>query len=112
MMGYSAGKNRKRYVDRPSVKYKTCLIHDTSHFSDRCKVLGYFGTKYAKGRPKKDRGYHNIPRKIINSQQKHNSIVNNVVDEILLHETQKVSAAREAPEFLDSDYDENDIYQV
>ena len=28
------------------------------------------------------------------------------------YETQKVSAAREAPEFLDSDYDENNLYQV
>ena len=37
--------------------------------------------------------------------QENNSIVNNVVDEILLHETQKVSAAKEAPECLDSDYD-------
>ena len=35
-----------------------------------------------------------------------------MVDEILLNETQKVSAAREAPEILDSDYDENDLYQV
>ena len=34
------------------------------------------------------------------------------MDEILLHETQKVSVAREAPEFLDPDYDENKIYQV
>ena len=35
-----------------------------------------------------------------------------MVDEILLHETQKVSDAREVPSFLDPDYDENDIYQV
>ena len=28
-------------------------------------------------------------------------MINNVVDEILLNEIQKVSAAREAPEFLD-----------
>ena len=35
-----------------------------------------------------------------------------MVCEIILHETQKVSAAREVPEFLDSDYDENEIYQV
>ena len=40
------------------------------------------------------------------------SIVNNALDEILLTENQKVSAAREAPEFLDSDYDENYLYQV
>ena len=35
-----------------------------------------------------------------------------MVDEILLHETQKLSAAREAPEFWDSDYDKNDLNQV
>ena len=34
------------------------------------------------------------------------------MDEILLNETQKVSAARESPTFLDSDCDENDLYQV
>ena len=31
---------------------------------------------------------------------------NNAVDEILIHETQKVSAVKEAPGFLESDYDE------
>ena len=35
-----------------------------------------------------------------------------MVDEILLNETKKVSALREAPEFLDYDYDENNLYQV
>ena len=35
-----------------------------------------------------------------------------MVDEILLNETQKVSAAREALAFLDSDCGENDLYQV
>ena len=34
------------------------------------------------------------------------------MDGILLNETQKVSAAREAQEFSYSDYDENDLYQV
>ena len=44
-------------------------------------------------------------------QQEKNAIVNNTVDEILL--TQKVSATNhEAPEFLDSDYDANDFYEV
>ena len=45
-------------------------------------------------------------------QQENNAIVNNLVDEILLNEAQKVSAAREAPQFLDSDYYENALYQV
>ena len=35
-----------------------------------------------------------------------------MVDEIILHETKKVSAAREAPECLESDYDEDELYQV
>ena len=34
------------------------------------------------------------------------------MDEIILNETQKGSAARKSPEFLDSDCDENDLYQV
>ena len=32
-----------------------------------------------------------------------------MVDEILLKEIQKLSAVREAPEFLDPDYDVNDL---
>ena len=35
-----------------------------------------------------------------------------MVDEILLHETQTVSATKEAPEFWELDYDENGLYQV
>ena len=38
--------------------------------------------------------------------------MNNVVDETLLNKTKKVSTAMEASEFQDSDYDENDLYQV
>ena len=34
------------------------------------------------------------------------------MDEILLNETQKVSAVRGAPGLLDSDYDENNLCQV
>ena len=39
-------------------------------------------------------------------------IINNLVDEILLNKTQKVSAVREAPELLETYYDEKDIYEV
>ena len=35
-----------------------------------------------------------------------------MVDDILLNETQKVIAAKEVPEFLESDYDDNELYQV
>ena len=39
-------------------------------------------------------------------------MINNVVDEILLNEMQKVSVARKATEFMDSDYVDNGLYQV
>ena len=55
---------------------------------------------------------HPVPRKTFNRHQENNAIINNVVDEILLNETEKVSAASKAPECLDSDYDENNIYRV
>ena len=34
------------------------------------------------------------------------------MDEILINDTQKLSAAREAPDFLGYDCDENYLYQV
>ena len=61
--------------------------------------------------PNKDHRNHNLPRKKINRQQKNNAIIT-MVDKILLNETQKVSATREALIVLDSDYDENNLYQV
>ena len=39
-------------------------------------------------------------------------MINYVVYEILLNKTQKVSAAREASEFLDSDCDEKNTYHA
>ena len=87
-IGVSVGKRRKRYVYRLSGELKTCLIHGPGHSSDEFKVLGNFGAKCAKGKPNKDRGNHPLPRNKFNMQQEINTIVNNVVDEILLHETQ------------------------
>ena len=34
------------------------------------------------------------------------------MDDILLHETQKVNAMKELPKILESDYDEKKLYQV
>ena len=59
--------------------------------------------------PTKEHGSSPVPRKKINIQQENNAIVNNATDEIIL--TQKVSATNhEAPEFMYSDYDSNDLY--
>ena len=35
-----------------------------------------------------------------------------MVDEILLYESQKLSASKEAAKFSESDYDKNGLYQV
>ena len=68
------------------------------------------GIKYANGRPTKDRGISPIPKKTINRQKENNAIVNNVVDEILLNETQEVSTTNhEAPEFMDCYYNTSDF---
>ena len=54
--------------------------------------------------------YHEI--NLTGGIRKNNAVVNNAVDEILLNETQKVSATKEGPGFLESSYDENILYQV
>ena len=86
-MGGSSGKRKKQYVDCPMGKSKTCLINGPRHSSDKCKVLGDFGAKYAKGNPTKDHGNHPIPREKLTGSWKKNAIINNVVGEILLNET-------------------------
>ena len=88
------------------------IIHNPGDSSEECKVLLDFGAKYAKGKTFKDRGNRPVPRKCFNKQQENNAIDNNVVDQILLHKTQKVSAVREAPELLESYNDEKDVYEV
>ena len=45
-------------------------------------------------------------------QKYNNVIVNSVMDEILMHKNQKVSASKEVPENIDSDFDENGIYHI
>ena len=111
-MSERTGKVRKQYADCSLRKLKTYLIYVPGNSSDECKVLRDFSAKYAKVKRTKDCVNHCMPRFYFNSQQKNNGIVNNAVHEILLHETKKVSAAKEAPEFLESGYDENELYQV
>ena len=88
-MGESADMCQKRYVDFLKRKFKTCLIHVSGIFSDECKVLRGFGAKYDKSNTNKYHGNHPVPKKKINRQLENNAIINNMVDEILLNETQK-----------------------
>ena len=112
-MDESYVKRRKQYVYSSKSKSKTCLIHAPWNSSNECKVLGDFDARYPKGKPTKDHRNNPVLGKKISRHQENNAVINNTVDKILLNETKKVSAANhEAPEFLDSDYDENDMYQV
>ena len=75
-------------------------------------VLGEFGDNYARGKPTEEHRNNSVSRKKIICRQLKNDIINSVVDETLLNLTQKVSATREALIVLDSDYDENNLYQA
>ena len=92
-------------MDRLWCKSKTCLIQGPSHSSDEYKLLGDFGVKYVKVKPNKDRGNHHVTKNKLNRQQENNAILNNSLNEILLHEIRKVSDAKEAVELLEYDYD-------
>ena len=84
-MSESSGKLRKRYSDHPNDKSKpTYLIHGPWNSSDECKVLGYFGSKYAKSRLTKDWNHDTANRKKFNRQKDNNDTVNIAVYDILL----------------------------
>ena len=110
--GESDGKQLKIYLDLSKSESETCLSHGPEHSSDEYKIMGYFFANYTKINPTEDYGNHPIPRKTINRQLENNYIIKNVVDDILLNETQKLGAEREAPELLDSDCNDNNLYQV
>ena len=111
-MSESAGKRRKRYVDYPRVKSKTYHIYGPGNLSDEFKVLVDFGYKYVNCRPTKVCGHDPVPIKIFNRKKENNSSVKSAVDEILLHKNQKLSAEKEAHEKFESDFDENELYQI
>ena len=109
-MSESAGKWKKVHVNHTKDSYKpTRIIHGPGYSSYECKVWGDFGSKYAKNRPTKDRGQD---QRKFNSQQDNNSIVNSLFDEILLQENQKVSTENWTKENIESDSDENELYQI
>ena len=92
---------------------KTCTIRGIGHSSGEYEVLREFGTKYAAVQPNKDRSSIPIPWKRFQKKQENHVIVNSVLDDILLNELKKVSAVNHnAPEFLENDYGENDLYLV
>ena len=110
--GESTDKRGEQCLDLLKRKSKTCLIQVPRNSSDECNFLGDFSAKYSKGKPTEVHGDFPIPGNIFNIQMENNAIINNVVDNILLNETQKLSAAMESPEFLNCDCDENHLYYI
>ena len=112
-MSEISGNCRKIYVDNPKDRSKpTCLIHDNGHSSDKRKVLGEFGPKYAKIRPTKEHRHDPANKNKFNMHQDNNDILNHAVDEIVLKENNKVSSQEEAHKNIEYDIDENDLYQI
>ena len=68
--------------------------------------------KYVRIRPAKHRGNDTVPRNKFDRRQENNATVNSAVDEILLHENEKLSAVKEAPETFNSNFDENKLYHI
>ena len=67
--------------------------------------MGEFGTKYAVAQPMKDQETNPIPRKELQKKQENRTIIDNVVDELLMVESKKLNAVNhESPEFLENDY--------
>ena len=73
-------KRRNIYLDHTKDRSKpTCIIHGPENSSYECKVLGEFGSKYAKSRPTKDRRQYPANRKKLKIHQEKNDILNTAV---------------------------------
>ena len=112
-MSESYDKHRNIYVDYLKGKYKpTCLIHGPGNSSDKYKVLGDFGSKYAKIRHTDNRGHNHESINKYTRQKYSNTIVNSTVYEIILQEDNKVSPEIEAQDIIESDFDDNYLYRI
>ena len=109
----SACKRSKLYLHQLNRASKYYMIHGLGHSSDEFNILGEFRTKYAADQPTKNRGSNPIPKKGYQEKQDNRAIIDNMVDELHVVESKNLSAINhEAPEFLESDYNSNDLYQV
>ena len=77
------------------------MIYGPGNYSDEYKVLGEFGTMYTTAQPTKDHRSNTIPRKVFQKKQENYTIIDNVVDELHMVESKKVSAVNhEASDFF------------
>ena len=104
---------RKRYAYHQEDKSKlTFLIHGPENSSHECKVLGYFGSRYYKSRPNKVRRKETATKKEFIRHQENNAIFKHAVDDITLHENKILSLEYEAHENIDSEVNENYLYEI
>ena len=61
------------------------------HSSDECKVLDKFETKYSAAHPTENRRSNPIPKKGSQKKQEKHTIIDNLVDELHMVESKKVS---------------------
>ena len=77
------------------------MIHGDGHSSNEGKILGKFETKYDASHPTKDSRRDPISRSMFHKKQEKHTIIDNMVDEVRIIESKKVSAVNhKAPEFL------------
>ena len=69
-------------------------------------------SKYVNSIPNNYRRHNPVPGNKFNRRQDNNYILNSAVNKFILHKTQKLSAAKEAPEFLEYDFDDKKLYQI
>ena len=74
--------------------------------------MGYFGSKYSKISPTKDRGHDTASKNKFNKQQENNDIVQHVVDKIVLQDRNTLSAEDESHRGNDFEIDENGLYEI
>ena len=78
------GKCRKRYVDRLSEGSElTCTIYGPGHYSEHCKVLNNFITRYDKISPSKESRHEPTFANKYQKNKEVNDMVQHEVDDIL-----------------------------
>ena len=71
-----------------------------------------FGSNYYKIRHTKDCGNEPVANNKFSRQQENSAIVQHAFDEIILQEKNKLSAEDESQENIDSEIDDNDLYDI
>ena len=109
----SAGKRRKRYVDHPKGTLKlTCIINGPGYSSNKCNVLGDFGTKYNKEKPTKYHMQEHSTKKSFGRHQDKNTIVKHKFDKIIPQDNKKLIVKYESQENIDDEGNEDDLYDL